>query len=176
MILYKKHMALRCFQSFVVAIRYSQHPAPMTVVSIRASSPTTASAMIRAVSIAHHHPRRERQRARSALGVATFERRKIHEPDRIENQVHEIRFCDPVRHVHRQQKTLPATRFTVEIGHLAPQGLRSRPTESDARTHVIAGGRFCNRLQCLHQIFLKIRQIVPVQGIVPSWRGLADRA
>ena len=50
--------------------------------------------------------------------------------DHIEKKVDHVALRNPVRHVYRQQETLPAIRFAVEIRHHAPLGSSSQPRES----------------------------------------------
>ncbi len=86
-----------------------------------------------------HHGRREWRLPGPSRPILGFEARQVHLLDRIEHQVDEVAFGQPVLHVHGQQKALPAIRLAEEGRHGGLAAVRgSCPNESRDRRAVNA--------------------------------------
>ena len=97
-----------------------------------------------------HHGRCEGRLPGTSRPVLGFETRQVHLLDRIEHQVDEVALGQPVQHVHRQQKALPAIRLAEEGRHGGPRvgcGITPQRITRSSHRQCYRGGRLCNRLR-----------------------------
>ena len=93
-----------------------------------------------------HHGRCEGRLPGTSRPVLGFETRQIHLVDRIEHQVDEVALGQPVQHVHRQQKALPAVGLAEEGRHGGPPAVAdAQQITRSSHCQCYRSGRLCNR-------------------------------